>query len=295
MNDARKIFGRGGLVALSTTLVATVGLFFAVQAEAQDITMADGGSTATINLGGGTGNLGMNGWNVSGQNQLNQQWFWYSMGGGVAQTIDNISAASTATASGGDGINDLLATYANNTLTVNIEYVLTGNGVGSGSADLQEYISLVNNTASPLTLSFYQYSNFNLLQDNANSVSISGSPGAYNGALQTTSSGGGSGIAEVIDAPSANYGEANYADGSVNSTLYKLNNTAGLILNDTTSAGPGDVTWGFQWNTTIDPGQTFYITKDKGLSISIVPEPSSLAFIGLGLTALAFVRRRRSN
>jgi hypothetical protein len=35
------------------------------------------------------------------------------------------------------------------------------------------------------------------------------------------------------------------------------------------------------------------ITKDKGLSIQIVPEPAALAFIALGGSALGLVFRRK--
>jgi len=54
---------------------------------AQIVTMNDGGSSATIDLGS---SAGMNNWSVLGQNQLNQQWFWYRTDGGVAQPINTI-------------------------------------------------------------------------------------------------------------------------------------------------------------------------------------------------------------
>ena len=73
---------------------ATLGvLVFSGSASAQVYTMSNGGSTATINVGN-TGVLGMNSWSVlGGQNQLNQQWFWYSINGAPQQPINTISAA----------------------------------------------------------------------------------------------------------------------------------------------------------------------------------------------------------
>ena len=57
----------------------------------------------------------------------------------------------------------------------------------------------------------------------------------------------------------------------------------------------GDVTWAFQWNaTTSHPAASLNITKDKGLSITLVPEPSTLAFIALGIGALGLSLRRKS-
>ena len=110
--------------------------------------------------------------------------------------------------------------WQNNGLQVNIEYVLNGNGADSGSADMMEYIWIDNFSSQSLNLSFYQYSNFNLLGNNNNTISISGSPGAYTGAMQTTGGPGGTGIAEVINAPPANYTEV----AQVPQTWNELNN-----------------------------------------------------------------------
>lgn len=281
-----------GVKLLCTAMVAFGALLLPGGVVAQNITMSNAGSTATLNLGGGTGNIGMNSWSVDtlNQNQLNQQWFWYSVNGAPQTTIDNISAATVYNfSSPASPINNIGVVYQNSQLTVQVQYILAGNGSGSGKADMQEYLSIVNNGASTINLSFYQYSNFNLFQDNQNSVSISGSAGAYGGALQTTSTGGGNGIAEVIDAPYANYAEA----AGVFQTVNELNSGSYYTLNDNTSAGPGDVTWAFQWNATLDPGGMLNITKDKGLSIQIVPEPSTLALLALGAGALGVVLRRK--
>ncbi len=162
------IFGAG--------LVAVLMALLPASSIAQTITMDDQGSTAVINTGGGPGNLGMNAWTVmGGANQLNQQWFWYSVGGGLAQPVNAIGGLSISTNNvGPNGLNDVTVTYANLQLSVNVEYVLSGNGPSSGSADLTEYLWIDNNTANPFSLSFYQYSNFNLLQNNNNVVSIAG-------------------------------------------------------------------------------------------------------------------------
>ena len=262
------------------------------RATAQDYTMSNGGSTATLNVGGGTGAIGMNSWTVGGVSgsQLNQQWFWYSVNGAVQQPINTIGTAQVSNFSSPlNPIDNLGVAYQNSQLTVQVQYILSGNGANSGSADMMENLSIVNNSASSITLSFYQYSNFNLFQNNGNIVSLSGGPGGYSGALQTAGGPGGNGIAEVIDAPLANYGEA----AVYGQTLSELNGLSYYTLNDSASAGPGDVTWAFQWNTTIAPGAMFDITKDKGLSIQLVPEPSTVALIALGMGALGLSLRRK--
>ena len=280
--------------AKRVVLVIVVSLLPAIS-QAQNITMSDGGSTAVINPGNGTGNAGMNWWAVDTlqQNQLNQQWFWYSINGAVGQTIDQLGNANIQTANYQGGINNLVvAAYGNNQLSAQVTYQLTGNGSGSGSADITEQIQLQNVGLTTYTLTFFQYSDFNLLGGASDSVSISGSPGTgFTGALQQTGAGG-AGLAEVIDSPSANFAEANTV-GGVSSTLYKLNNTANLSLDNVLSAGPGDVTWALEWSATLNPGDMLDITKDKGLSISIVPEPSTVTFLMSGLGALGLLLRRK--
>ena len=272
------------VTSLSAWLVVSGMLLLPGHGIAQVVTMNDGGSSATIDLGS---SAGMNNWTVNGQNQLNQQWFWYRTGDGVAQPINKISAASVQTYAGMDGINEVISTYQNAQLTLTIDYYLTGGGVGSGNADVAENISIVNNTGSGLSFNFYQYSDFNLLGSGANdTVQIFGSPGSFNYAQQTS---GGTGIGEVIVAPNANHGEAAYAG----QTLAELNGTSNLTLSDNTYAGPGDVTWALQWGDTIGAGKEYDISKDKNLRIEVIPEPSTVALIILGAGALGLARRRK--
>ena len=297
MNKKNKLTSGGKAVASLCATLTVAGLLLLPASATAQISMADGGSTATINTGN-TGILGMNNWSVLGQNQLYQQWFWYSsplVNGGVAQPINTIGPASvTDNGYGLEGLNDVTLTYANSQLSVNIEYVLSGNGASSGSADLEEFITIQNPSGSgqSIDLSFYQYSNFNLLGNNENTVTISGGPGSYTGATQTTGTPGvtSSGLAEVINGPNANYAEA----AAAGVTLSELSTNASYTLNGLTSAGPGDVSWAFEWNATLNPGDTLDITKDKGLSIQIVPEPSTVSLIVLGVGALGLTLRRKS-
>ena len=110
--------------------------------------MSDGGSTATINTGN-TGTLGMNSWTVlGGQNQLNQQWFWYSINGGAVQAINTIGGLTVTDNGDGPLGYDVIVTYANSTLSANVEYMLSGNGASSGTADMTEKIWIDNLSGS---------------------------------------------------------------------------------------------------------------------------------------------------
>ncbi len=249
--------------------------------QAQVVTLTDNGSVAVVDLGSPAG---MNQWTVTGlpggmENQLHQQWFWYRINGGLAQPINTISPAIFTQGSA----NQLAATYANSDVSVTIKYTLTGGGVGQ--ADISEGITLQNlHPATPFDFHFYQYSDFNLLNNPAgDSVDI-----VNNYVVQWK---GDTQIAESIVAPDANYFEANVTGGA-GSTLYKLNNTPDLVLNDNFEVLNADVTWAYQWDFA-NLG-TVAIQKDKLLSVTFIPEPSTFALAALGLGAVLLRRRPRA-
>lgn len=245
------------------------------------VTLSDGGSTASIDLTGGTG---MNSWTVlNGQNQLQQQWFYYSIGSGQIQAI-NALGLSSHTATG----NTLDAIYGSSTgLSVEVTYSLAGGGANSGNADMTETLSVINGGAAISTLNFYQYSHFNLLGEGNNTVSIIGDPaGGYGSVSQTA---GATSISEAIISPYATYAEA----AMNGQTLASFANPAGYTLNDNVSA-TGDVTWAFEWSQPLASGQELDIYKDKNLSIAMVPEPSAFGLIAVGAGLFGYLLRRRS-
>lgn len=255
---------------------------------AQTVTLNNNGSQASVDLSNGGG---MDNWSVTlnnqYENQLNQQWFWYSIGNGPAQAINTIGGLQYSV-SGANSI--LTASYQNGEIGVSIQYQLNGSGYNSGGADMSESITVVNMGSTNYNLKFYQYSNFNLLGSGNNSISIDGGPGAYTGISQTTA-GNGNGILEVIDSPLANFAEAGNAGmGGVLGDV-----ASGNDLNGNLTAGPGNVAWAFEWSQAVDPGidNAVNIFKDKNLSIQPVPEPSTIALVALGVGAFAVARRRQ--
>ena len=290
MNCRHKfIFTGKGIVSLCTALVVSGILFVPGKSMATPngiVTLTDGGSSAIVDLGS---TAGMYNWSVNGQNQLNQQWFWYAIGNTAPQPVNSIGLVSYNTT----GSDEVTALYQNEQLALTIDYVLSGGGVGSGSADITESISAVNNSGGSMAFHFYQYSDFNLLGNgSSDTVQLFGAAGSWNFVQQTA---GASGIGEAIVAPSANHGEAALFDPmGITGTLPELNGVSPLTLNDNPTAGPGDVTWALQWDTTIANGGMFDLTKDKSLFIQVIPEPSTMALIALGLGAGVLARRRQS-
>ena len=259
-------------------LVLSGMLLLPGQGIAQLVTLTDAGSTATVDLGS---SAGMNSWTVNGQNQLAQQWFWYQTDGGTPQPINTIGGLQYV-----PGNNTLDVIYQNNQLSIEVTYTLTGGGIGSGNADMTEQIMVINQSSSALNFNLYQYSNFNLLGEANDNVQIFGSPGDYNFVRQWN---GATAIQEAIAAPAAFYAEA----APFNQTLGEFS-TPGLTLNGNLTAGPGDVTWALQWSSTLAAdGGEFDLTKDKSLSIAVVPEPSTVAIVALGAGVLGLALRRK--
>jgi hypothetical protein len=274
------VLSRKRVASLGAWLVLSGMLLLPGQSIAQIVTLTDAGSTATIDLGS---SAGMNSWTVNGQNQLNQQWFWYRTDGGIAQPINTIGGLQYQIT----GNNTLDAFYHNNQLNFEIIYTLIGGGINSGNANMTEQIMAINQSGSALDLNFYQYSNFNLLGVANDNVQIFGSPGDYNFVRQWN---GSTAIQEAINSPSASAAAA----ALYNQTLNELNTTPGLNLNGPLAAGSGNVTWALQWSQTLAAnGGEFDLTKDKSLSILVVPEPSTVTIIALGVGALGLALRRK--
>jgi len=262
--------------------------FISYQSEAQIVTLSDQNSSAQVNL---ASEVGMFNWVVDGQNELNQQWFWLAVNGvnnGAPTAINNLSAPSYSTS----GTRLLETTYAKPNYSVEVDYLLTGSTPGSGSSDIGETITIANTSATSQTFHFYQYSDFNLGGGLHDVVQLGRNlRGNFDLADQENNSGIASTIlSETVATPGANHGEV----ALQGVTLAKLDNGVNPVtLADNTTAGPGNVTWAFQWDVTLAPGAEFLISKDKSIQILQVPEPASLSLISLGLLAFA-ARKFRS-
>src|SRR5208337_545666 len=95
-SDVSPFRGGGGL---AWSWLAACALIFQIPvgtAGATPIyTLSSGNSSVSIDLGS---QAGMYNWTVDGQNQLNQQWFWYRVGSsGPEASIDTIGMPTVQT------------------------------------------------------------------------------------------------------------------------------------------------------------------------------------------------------
>jgi len=254
--------------------------------EAQITNIASGNSSVSVNLGS---QAGMFNWTVEGQNQLAQQWFWFNTGGGIASALNTLPLLSYSV-TGGDQLNAL---YGNGSFTIGTVFTLNGGAVGSGTSVMSEQVTINNLTGSALPFSLFEYGNFPL---NSPSVTVtnskSGITGLYNDAYVSSTSNPNVHIQETSLAPGANETEAGIGSSTTNS----LDTVPNYKLNDSTIAGPGAATFGFEWDTNIAAGGTFQISKNLEIDgVSPIPEPAVLSLAAMGLIGLGAVMRRRRN
>jgi hypothetical protein len=280
MKDSTNCF-TGKFISLRLLTLTLAFPAIVLPCTAQIYNLSDNNSSAQVNVGSQTG---LSQWSVEGQNQLNQQWFWYGIGSGPLASINTIGAASVTTPNS----RTLYATYASAQLSIEVDYTLTGSSAGSGQSAMGEMIRIHNLSSSAFTLHFYQYSDFNLAGTaGGDSVQMGKNlQGKFNEAYQSH---GSLIMSETVVTPGANHGEV----ALFGQTLGELNNgVTPVTLNDGLGVvGPGNVTWALEWDLNIAAGGTALISKESYLA---TPEPSTFAIAGVGLGAFLLLRRRKS-
>jgi hypothetical protein len=248
------------------------------------VTLTDGNSSFAVDM---SSQAGAYQWLMDGTNQLYQEWFWYRVGNNPQQSIDTLTLSSYSNPDPAL----LRLTYAGNGFQIIVQYALQGASVGSGTSDVSEQIAIRNTGTTALDFHFYMYSDFDLGGTiGGDSVQLVGA--TPHEAIQVDSATGVVSDTVVTRVPQ-HYESDYYA-----ATLNRLNSGVPIILNDTSSAGPGDVTWAFEWDSVLNAngnGSTLTISADKNLSTNLIPEPASLVLVGGGLLALAgFGRKLRT-
>lgn len=219
-------------------------------------------------------------WAIGGNNQLNQQFFWYRTDSGAQKSIENGATTITPTYNGADKLS-VKYNYGG-VFSIDVHYNL--NSSGGNSAQMEQSVGITNLTGSPLNINFYQYNDFNLAGSaGSDEVWIENSAALQQeGTLAITESG--------ID-PLAMYFEGK-TTGGASSTLYKLNNASNLDL-DNTGYASGDATWAFQWQFNLSGiNSGVEILKGQNLAITLIPEPTTMSLALLGFTVAGYLKRQ---
>ncbi|MGC3958927.1 MAG: PEP-CTERM sorting domain-containing protein [Verrucomicrobiota bacterium] len=260
-------------LALISTAIISIGS----TANAASFALTEGNSTFVVDPMSQTG---ASQWSIGGNNQLNQQFFWYRTSSGPQYSIENGATTITPTYNGADKLS-VKYNYGG-IFSIDVHYNL--NSLGGNSAQMEQSVGITNLTGGALSINFYQYNDFNLAGTaGSDEVWIENSAALQQeGTLAITESG--------ID-PLAMYFEGN-TTGGTSSTLYKLNNSANLNL-DNTGYASGDATWAFQWQFNLSGiNSGVEILKGQNLAITLIPEPTTLSLALLGLAVAGYRKKQ---
>jgi hypothetical protein len=263
-------------------LVASLLLGLALQSQGTIYTLTEGDSSVKVNDASGGGQA--YDWTVGGVNQLFFQWYYYRLGNsGPEYAIDSIDATPTSVLDPNG--RKLTTTYANSTISVEVVFELV-DGISSGVSAFNHEVTVNNLSGVATNLSFFQYSDYDLGGGTPDqSVNFFAAGGKFYKAIQTD---GAWVLTEtVLSNPSV--GTTVRAEAALyNSTLTSLTDLNTTTLNNVTTAGPGDITYAFQWSRSLAAGGSFQLSKLQG----IVPEPSSISLMGVAMVLWGLVRRR---
>lgn len=276
MRDYSILKGEGILTVIVACVLAVLCISHSAMAQVQ---LTD--QNAVLNIVTNS-SAGMNSWTIDGQNVLDQQWFWYRVGNAGGQSsLDTLPSTITLL-----DASDFKASYTGATFVVTLTLSLNGSTPGSGNSDLGIQIKIQNTTASPLNFHLFEYSNFTLggipgdsvVFPNSNTVTQTGALGTLQEAVATGLSG--------FLAP------MHHEAGVFPTTLNELTSGSPVTLNDTNSAGPGDVSWAFEWDANMNASSSSLISKDINV---LIPEPSSWLLVGMAITLIGLFARRKLN
>lgn len=250
-------------------------------------TLVDENSTAIFDTATAANNFS---WQVDGTNQLVQQAFWYRIGNVAEQSVHSLPiGVQGITDTNFDGSPDtLFVRYNGAGFRTETSYHLDGGLPGSNASDMGEQISITNTSGSPLDFHFFQYADFDLNGTPNGDTAVFTNPNTVR-QFQP-----GSELTETVVTPVPSHREIAF----IGVTLAKLIDGLPTTLNDGppigTPLGPGDVTWAYQWDFLLQPGDTFQISKDKNLHAGPgVPEPATVSLIGLAAGLLLAGYRKR--
>jgi PEP-CTERM motif len=254
--------------------VLTVILFvvLAVQSEATIYTLNSAASGVTYSTTFDTGS-GLTAWQINGgASQLNLQSLYYSLGFGAVSPLSSPAVVQHTAAS-------LTATYTvSGIISVADSITLNGNTLG-------EQIKFTNLSGNASTFSLFQYSDF-VLGNAPGSQTLNM---AINSSSQATANQSGGGV--TLQWLGQLTGGAVEVQANNSGTFFGPFNGTATVLNNTPLSVFGNAVFGYEFDAiNLAAGNSLTVSETAAL---VVPEPSSVALVALGMIAAATLYRIR--
>jgi hypothetical protein len=231
---------------------------------------------------------GFTSWTIDGVSHLSYQTYFYRIGGtGGESLVQSLGAPTVNIFANAASQSVLDLTFTHSLFTVRTVSILQGQTLGTGKANLTESLTVQNTSGAPLDLHFFQYSDFDL-GGAFGPQTLQFLPNNLNNQLYKVQQTSGT-IALNSTISTASFPVDHVEAGLFASTFTSLTDANPTTLNNVTSAGPGDVTYAYQWDVVLAPNESLQISK----LTSIVPEPSSFSLVALA--ALAWAARKRDS
>src|SRR5262249_17780627 len=137
-------------------------------------------------------------------------------------------------------------------IQIETTFTLLGGADGSARSSIGEQIRIKNISNNPLTLHFFQYTDFDLSgSGSGDTVQLfQDGTGLF---YQASQEKGNIRFADTVVSPGANEGQVGMAPGP-NSLSDQLADHSPTTLTGASGPLSGDVDWAFQWDRTIAPG-----------------------------------------
>lgn len=262
--------------------LCTAALSASATAVAAPVTLQDGNATVQIDP---ESHAGMSDWTINGVDHLDQQWFWYSVDGQAEKPIDQLTYGG-ADLSGTDAV--ALSYVDAGVFELEVEYDLNGGAAGTNSqSSIRESLTVTNLSDAPLSIEIFQYNDLNLGGGQQNDVLQTQTIPPYV-SLVTAADADVAAEEVVVGAPAPSFTQVALASA----LLAQLNDANFENLDGTTSGGPGDYAWAWQWSLQVDAGESLTISKIRNLTPIPLPAAAWLLLSGLGL--LGFVGARHT-
>jgi hypothetical protein len=266
-----------------------------IQSQAQSYAMSTGGASMQINLTGS--GAGISDWQFNNADQLNQQWYYFSVDGGQVYSISDLGLFSSSQTSIGNQTT-VDAVYSNSVLGVEVTVNSTLGPTGTGQSTLNTTIALYNLTGSSHAYNLYQYSDFDIggsSGDQTVNLTLNESL-LFSNIKQTSSSTGQiltgrlSGVSGgTADALEDETGTFDGTDGSDQFGIYDGDHTS-PTLDDNASTGPGNVDFAYEVNGTLGANSTTGLSFGE---LETVPEPSTIGLIFSGMAFFGLYYRNK--